>query len=409
MKSCKTWLSVLVGLVCLILAGHHCQALPVAAADNKVVVYPTADEKIGQLNAKGFQKVTNYGSYWLVEATDAQVDQLTQLYGARAVKENRLNRIQLSGTSFDTTSGDPAVPANFREEEVPGKRLRLVQFRGPITPEWLSLIKSVSGVQVVSYVPNDAYLVFMDTGTEKELEKLRSPGGPIQWIGAYHPFYKIPPELRYASGTESIRVRVAVVDRSQEPQEATRVPTMGFVNTSLTRSGQQIFEMDVPPSAIAKIAQLPDVLWIQKVEPQRLLDEVQGLILATQTNAPGFGPTNSLTGTSALYTNYLDFITNTVAGGLSSITNQFAYPIVDVADTGIDVDNVVHPSFYEFGTRAGASRVVYREPPSYIDAGQPQLGCQAFDVNFSGSEDFYGHGTLVASVIAGYDRPDERC
>ena len=113
MKSCKTWLSVLVGLVCLILAGHHCQALPVAAADNKVVVYPTADEKIGQLNAKGFQKVTNYGSYWLVEATDAQVDQLTQLYGARAVKENRLNRIQLSGTSFDTTSGDPEFQPIF--------------------------------------------------------------------------------------------------------------------------------------------------------------------------------------------------------------------------------------------------------------------------------------------------------
>src|ERR1035438_4273498 len=117
--------------------GHHGQAVTVARTDNKVfiypntdnkvIIYPTADEKIDQLKEKGIQKVTNYGSYWLVEATDAQVNQLTQLYGERAVKENRFNRIQLRDTTFDTFSSEPIVPANLRQEDGPGRRLRLVQ------------------------------------------------------------------------------------------------------------------------------------------------------------------------------------------------------------------------------------------------------------------------------------------
>src|ERR1017187_3274912 len=111
----------------------------VVVANNKVVIYPTANEKIDQLRQKGI-KVRDYGSYWLAEATDAQVAELTKIYGARASKESRFNRIQLGVVSFDTTAGEPVIPAGFRQkEEGLGKRLRLVQFRGPIMPEWLRL------------------------------------------------------------------------------------------------------------------------------------------------------------------------------------------------------------------------------------------------------------------------------
>jgi hypothetical protein len=183
---------------------------------------------------------------------------------------------------------------------------------------------------------------------------------------------------------------------------------MGFVEATMTRSGQQVIEMNVQPSAVAEIAQLSDVLWIQKVEPKRLLDEVQDLLVATQTNqVPGHAPVPPNLGGI----DYLEFLTNVVAGGLASFTNQFAYPIVDVADTGLDVERglansvitVEQPVFYEFGNQSGASRVAYLEPPSYIDQGTVQLGCGRLDRFFTGSEDFYAHGTLVASILAGYD------
>jgi uncharacterized repeat protein (TIGR01451 family) len=409
MKLSKTRLSVLVGLAGLVLLGYRGKALPVATtankavsssnADNKVVIYPAADEKIDQLKENGIRDVKNYGSYWLVEATDAQVDQLTQLYGERAVNANRFNLIQLSDTTFDTLSGEPAVPTNLREEDGAGKRLRLVQFRGPIAPEWMRQIKSVSGVQLISYVPNNAYLVFMDAGTEKNLEQMRSPGGPIQWVGAYHPFYKMPHNLLMASGTEPMKVRVTVVDRFAETHEVSQAIAMGSVESSLTRAGQEIYEMEVRPSAISKIARLPDVIWIEKVERKVLLDEVQDLILAGQTNAPGFGPTNALGGTSAMFTNYLDFLTNSVGGGLASFLDPNTYAIVDVADTGLDV---IDPTIGNVAQPSLQGHVAYLQPGNggYV-AGQTI--CAAPNLNFNGTEDFYDHGTRVASIITGFD------
>jgi uncharacterized repeat protein (TIGR01451 family) len=395
----------------LILIGVHGHATPapspsnkvLSPSKNKVIIYPTVTEKIDQLAQKGITKVRSYGSYWLVEATDAQVDQLTQMYGARAVGANDLNRIRLTSLSFDTTAGDPVVPANLRQVDREGKYLRLVQLRGPVVPQWLHLIES-SGARMISYVPNNAYLVFVDAAAEKRLEQARDSNGPIQWIGAYHPYYKIAPELRFLSGTEPIKVRVAIVDRSGEPQVESGVYAMGTVLASLNRSGQEIVEMEVLPSAIEGMARLADVLWIQKVEQHRLLDEVQDLLITSQTNGAGFGPiSTNIGGVSSLFTNYLDFLTNTVGAGQAAITNQFAYPIVDVADTGLDYSSVAQPVFYEFGKRSNPTRVVYEEPPGYLDAGQPQLGCAALNDHFTGSEDYYNHGTPVASVIVGYD------
>ncbi len=366
------------------------------------------DEKIDQLREKGFQKVSNYGSYWLVEATDAQVDQLTQLYGERAVKESQFDRIRLTGATIDTLFGEPTVPASLREQDGPGKRLRLVQFRGPIEPEWMRQIKSMSGLQLISYVPNNAYLVFMDAGTEKKLEPMRSSGGPIQWVGAYHPYYKMSRSLLVASGSEPMKVRVTVVDRYAETREVSKALNFGSVKSSLTRAGQEIYEMEVLPSDISKIARLPEVIWIERVEPKVLLDQVQDLIIAGQTNGPGNGPSAALG-----MTNYLDFIVNAVGGGMAEITNQLSYPVVDVADTGFDATieeypgPALQPSFNEFGIPYpfGVSRLAYQEPGvnGYFVGSTIDAGCAPVNINFIGTEDFYGHGTRVASIIAGYD------
>ncbi|HXI82565.1 MAG TPA: choice-of-anchor D domain-containing protein [Verrucomicrobiae bacterium] len=406
MKFSRMWLFALAGMAGLFLMARHGRAVTVAttdnkisiyqSADNKVIIYPTGDEKIDQLKEKGIQKVKNYGSYWLVEATDAQVEQLTQLYGDRAVKDSRFNRIQLNGTSIDTLSGEPTVPANLREEEGPGKHLRLVQFRGSVTPEWLQLLRS-SGAQIISYVPNNAYLVLMDATVERKLEVMRGPSGSIQWVGAYHPYYKMPRSLLAASGTDPIKVRVTAVDRFAETHAASKVIAMGDVASTMTHTGQKTYEMEVLPSAISQIAELSDVIWIEQVERKVRFDEVQDLILAGQTNGLGNGPSTTMG-----ITNYLDFLVNSVGGGLSSFFDPFTYAIVDVADTGIDVinpltGNIVQPSLI--------GHVAYAEPGlgGYFVGSSGDSGCAALNNNFFGTEDFYDHGTRVASVIAGFD------
>jgi hypothetical protein len=202
-----------------------------------------------------------------------------------------------------------------------------------------------------------------------------------------------------------------MVADSETGATADSLQALGSVGSSSVRYGQETVQMDVSPSAVSQIAQLPNVLWIQKVEPKRLLDEVQDLVLAGQTNqVPGHGPTPPPPVSTGI--TYLDFLTNVVGGGLAAFTNSATYPVVDIADTGLDNGQIptAHPSFNYLGRTNSVSRVVYMMP-SWI-AGDPltQLGCQtrlnekAFKYPVSiEAEDIYGHGTLVASIVAGYD------
>ena len=288
MKFSKMWLCVLVGLAGLFLMVRHGQALPAARTDNKVFIYPNPGESTQQLQAKGIQKVKNYGSYWLVEATDSQVSLLTALYGPRAVKDTRLNRIQLNAVWFDTTDNEPAIPDNLRQKDVSGKRFRLVQFRGPVTREWLHQLAAAGSVEVVSYVPNDAYLIRIDDVAEKRLREIQAKGGAIQWLGAYHPFYKIAPTLSKAETKDQslVDIKVSVTGGPDLPEALKEIGKFGIVRNSYDLGRQKVAMMTVPRSDITRIARLPDVVWIEDIQPKVTLDEVQALILAGQTNGP---------------------------------------------------------------------------------------------------------------------------
>lgn len=237
---------VLAGLVIMGVRSHATPALP--RGTNKVMVYPTSTETIDQLTQKGITNVRNYGSYWLVEATKAQAAELTRLYGARAVEANDLNRIRLRNLSFDTTEGDPVVPANLRQVAGAGKNLRLMQFRGPMTPQWLRQVQSVGGVELISYVPNNAYLIRLDRSAENKLRALMGSDGPIQWVGAYHPYYKIHPGLAnggHGSTDPLVDVRVMVARDSETNQTMQAIEEIGLSQEPYDSGNQSTLRMTV--------------------------------------------------------------------------------------------------------------------------------------------------------------------
>ena len=184
MKLSKIWLCALVGLAGLILMGHHGQALPAPTTNNKVIIYPAARETIDLLHQQGITNVANYGSYWVAEVGDKDLVKLKATHGDRVVVANHLNKIELSTGAIDTRAGEPAIPANLRQSAATGMRLRLLQFKGPVQPDWLEQVKAAGKVKIVSYIPNNAYLVHLDDAAEKNLAKLNGPAGPIQWIGS---------------------------------------------------------------------------------------------------------------------------------------------------------------------------------------------------------------------------------
>ena len=409
MKVLRGTVWIILGLCSVLAFGSGVQARTAPGNTSRLIIYPSANDSIDQLKTQGVKVTQDYGSYWLVEATDDQVKSLNARYGDRAVNADYLNKVELAATSVDTTAGEPAVPNQLRQGDTGGKRLRLIQFKGPVKPEWLQQVKSAGDVKVVSYIPNNAYVIWLDRNGEAKLKTQLVPKGSIQWIGPYHPYYKIQTSLLTAipgNDEQMIEVRVGIVDDAGSGRTADMLQSLDLVQGAHELTGQKVFGGRVSQSVVSQIAQQPDVLWVQKVEPKRLMDEVQDLILAAQINGPGHGPSTTMG-----ITNYLDFLINTVGGGLASFTNQFTYPIVDVADTGFGATfeeypgSALQPSFNEFGIEYGTSRLAYQAPGNggYFAGATKDAGCTALNKNFFGTEDFYDHGTRVASVIAGYD------
>lgn len=389
----------------------HAQPTTTPTKKSKVIIYPSGNEKMAELKDMGIGNADDYGPYWVAAASDGQFDTLKKAYGDRAAKANYLNRIELSRMTIDTSGREPVVPSLLTQKVRAGKRLRLIQFRGPVVPQWLEQVKAAGDVTVVSYIPNNAYLLWLDARAEQKLSAMSELQGPIQWMGAYHPYYKISQELFGGSGVDLVKVRVAVVDDVAAHSSKTEdyLQKIGFVEGSYSHLGQEILQMKILPATVSRIAQFPDVLWIEKIHPTRILDEVQGLTAATQTNQlPLFSPTPPLSGGLK----YLDFLKNTVGGGLLSFTDPSEYPVVDIADTGLDngTQFPFHPAFYFLGNPFFGTRVAYLHPGWLAGNPVTQLGCTTrlsdnFQAAFRPLEtaDLDGHGTLVASILAGYD------
>src|SRR3954470_10068304 len=88
------------------------------------------------------------------------------------------DEIILRTGTITTPNGVPTVPANLRQSVTSGKQLWLVQFIGPVKPDWLESLTKL-GIEVVIYMPNNAYVLWLDGGQLKQLETTKDP--TIQW------------------------------------------------------------------------------------------------------------------------------------------------------------------------------------------------------------------------------------
>lgn len=106
-----------------------------------------------------------------------------------------LGALQLSDTGIllenallDTTQPVPAIPGHLRAQGDPGTYI--VQSRGPLDDAFRALLRS-AGATMVSYIPNNAYLV---RATQAVAERLRA-APQMQAVLPYEPYYKLKPSL----------------------------------------------------------------------------------------------------------------------------------------------------------------------------------------------------------------------
>ena len=257
-----------------------------------------------------------------------------------------------------------SIPANLRSQTDPGAYI--VQSRGAIDNAFRAMLAQ-AGATIVSYIPNNAYLVRISQGSANGLA-----GNPLtQAVIPYEPYYKMSSSMpvtvkqKSSSWTPTEAHRVAeptLLDlaMNQKPLPAGTYLTLGLFSDSpavtvaqIEKLGGQILAQDRspfgpivrvrPPMDWITLAQLPGV---QRVEPyhQRVhANDLSRVTVGVSTNTTTTDNYMGLTG--------------------KNVT-------VEVNDTGIDAN---HPDL--------KPRVIGGAPQSLVDTN--------------------GHGTHVAGIIAG--------
>src|ERR1700722_7397404 len=159
------------------------------AAAHKVKV---SDPSIAKLIVEdGGQLLADYGSFQLYEGDPLRPE---VLQAENTEVRDDSNQILLNAASIDTSAA--AVKAlRHPVGAFNGKRLHLVQFVGPIQNAWHESLRK-TGAQIISYLPENAYLVYGDAPSLDKLQRLTGTMASLQWDSEYRHDYKIHPVAR---------------------------------------------------------------------------------------------------------------------------------------------------------------------------------------------------------------------
>lgn len=253
--------------------------------------------------------------------------------------------VLLRNALIDTTSGTALpIPDHLRAGAEAGSYV--VQARGIVSEKFREAITS-AGASVVSYLPNNAFLV---AATAAQSERLARSAG-VGAVFAFEPYFKLEPALLPKAVQQEpvgagARLNLTLLPGSRDRGVA-RLEEMGaaVVGEFPTPFGPAV-TVDPAQASLVALAQLPEVQGIELFRQRQMLSDLTRprLGISFGTNAPGaFTNTLGLTG-----------------------TNVF----VGVNDSGIDA---THPDL--------EGRVTADLPRNLTDP--------------------FGHGTHVAGIIAG--------
>lgn len=371
----KSWSGIL-----MILAAFALGAEGLSAPINKVRVNDRALAQ--QLIERGGKLVADYGAFQIITTEETFAG---PQYRGRIQSDAAADVIELNAQRINTRAPAAQLKRQARGTFT-GRRLHLVQFVGPVRPEWREALE-VSGVKVLNYVAENAYLISGDAKALAVLQKWAAGADYVQWEGEYAAEFKIHPEVRKHDSWNQISAATdSDVFAIQIAEDAEANPvTLALIESLKLESIQRDFRVlqfrnlivRLPADRIAEISARPDVISIQLYNEPDKRDERQAQILAG--NLMGGG----LTGPG-----YLDWLTEK---GFTQAQFDASGFLVDVSDSGIDNGTVApgHFAFYQHADFAQSSRIAYNRLVGTAHAGSTLAG-------------YDGHGNLNAHILAGF-------
>ncbi|MFQ5857301.1 MAG: S8 family serine peptidase [Anaerolineae bacterium] len=206
--------------------------------------------------------------------------------------------IRLQAASFDPLHGRPAVRADRGGTAANDLGVYLIQFHGPIQPEWKAEV-TAAGAELFDYIPDFAFVARMDAAVARRVAALPA----VRWVGSYQPAYRVSPSLRRGSG-QALRRNidaaqetvlsttpsfddepVAAESRPAEVRISTFPDAVGDVGDAVRAAGGRVIRTAqtafggtlramLLPGAIADLARSPGVRWIESAPHRRLLNDV---------------------------------------------------------------------------------------------------------------------------------------
>ncbi|MBI3652726.1 MAG: S8 family serine peptidase [Acidobacteria bacterium] len=294
-------------------------------------------------------------------------------------EENNFFALGKAASAFTTNQNPSSTPT--AKPDFKGSRLRLVQFVGPVKDAWLDELRA-AGLELIAYVPNNAYLVRENAAAAEQLSAAIQQGQSrgtafIQWEGEFKAEYKIHPQLLSSIAQEG-EVTVAVqIANSRDRSAALDVRAVQKIASSILLDAYPVLnftnvKIKVSAKRIAELAALANVVNIEGWSAPRLFDERASQIVAGELTSDGKEPKG------AGYMSWLQ------SKGFSS---RFDFAI-DVSDTGVDRGSLLAANLHpDFKDAAGQSRLLYaRDYTSEFDP-----------------SDVEGHGTINLSIAGGYN------
>ena len=336
------------------------------------------------LVAQGGRVLADYQSFQLIE-----VDQLPSakiFAGGRVQQADQLDAIQLNTQSLDTRTTAARTSLAKTPALISGRGMRLVQFVGPIKLEWRRALAR-TGVKIVHYVPQNAYLVYGDASELAQLQAWAAKDPVVQWSGEYSGDYKVHPNARASvakalagragTGTYTIQLVDDPVGNAATLQLIEQVRLAAVIKSSVAL-GYRNLVVALPADQLDVLAAQPDVVSLHPYVAPGKRDERQDQIIA-----------GNLSGGSPSGPGYLDWL---ASKGFTQAQFDASGFIVDVSDSGIDNGTTApgHFALYPQADFSLASRVVYnRFERTVFNPGASLRGCD-------------GHGNINAHILAGY-------
>jgi len=328
------------------------QVVRPAIAPGVVQAKPAAVKPGAGLSAPAMP-VPGAGSNLVAAVTNKFPYRLTNTHKSLGELSHDSRAILLENALIDTRATlDLTIPKSLQSEGDPGAYI--VQADGPIDARFRAML-AADGVQIVSYIPNAAYLVEGNAGQASAM----ASSGLAAAVLPYEPYYKVSSGLLAAA-------------TAGQALPAGQVLNLGVFASAAPAVEAQLESLDVPvlaedrspfgpilrvyaPTNWTALAQLPGVQRVEAVQQRRTANDLARVALGVSVD-------------TVTNVNYLNLYGSNV--------------MVEVNDSGIDS---THPDFTLGGTAAngpsGPTRVLGDSAGSLTDAN--------------------GHGTHVAGIIAG--------